>query len=167
MARLPGPRRLGRWLPSYWGWRIAWALAVTQTVGYGVLLYAFGVFTLPMETELGWSRAQTSGAFSLALLLSGIAAVPVGVANGASTLVRAGLVADAFGPAHYGSINGSMTTLVAVLQTVAPLGVGAMRVAAGGYDAALWALAGVALLAAGAVARAEAPAVARSAEPSP
>lgn len=60
------------------GWRIAWALAITQTVGYGVLTYAFGVFTLPMETELGWTRAQTSGAFSLALLVSGLAAFPVG-----------------------------------------------------------------------------------------
>ena len=60
------------------GWRIAWALAITQTVGYGVLTYAFGVFTLPMETELGWTRAQTSGAFSLALLVSGLAAFPIG-----------------------------------------------------------------------------------------
>lgn len=60
------------------GWRIAWALAITQTVGYGVLTYAFGVFTLPMESELGWTRAQTSGAFSLALLVSGLAAFPIG-----------------------------------------------------------------------------------------
>src|SRR5690606_40972981 len=59
-------------------WRIAWALAVTQTVGFGVLFYAFQVFTLPMEAELGLSRAQTSGAYSLALLLSGLGAVPVG-----------------------------------------------------------------------------------------
>ncbi len=60
------------------GWRIAWALAITQTVGYGVLTYSFGVFTLPMELETGWTRAQTSGAFSLALLVSGLAAFPVG-----------------------------------------------------------------------------------------
>lgn len=64
--------------PRYHGWRIAWALAVTQTVGYGVLFYAFSVFLVPMESELGWSRAQTSGAFSLALLISGLSAVPVG-----------------------------------------------------------------------------------------
>lgn len=60
------------------GWRIAWALAVTQTVGFGVLYYAYGVFTVPMELELGFTRAQTSGAYSLALLLSGLAAVPIG-----------------------------------------------------------------------------------------
>ncbi len=62
----------------YHGWRMAWALAVTQTIGFGVLYYAFGVFVKPMEAELGWSRAETSAAFSLALLVSGLAAFPVG-----------------------------------------------------------------------------------------
>ncbi|MFN2323105.1 MAG: MFS transporter [Trueperaceae bacterium] len=76
-----------------------------------------------------------------------------GLANGASTLARAGLVADAFGPAHYGTINGAMTSLMAVAQTAAPLAVGALHVRTGGYDAALWALAAVALLAALAVAK--------------
>ncbi len=76
-----------------------------------------------------------------------------GLANGASTLARAGLVADAFGPVHYGTINGAMTSLMAVAQTAAPLAVGALHVRTGGYDAALWALAAVALLAALAVAR--------------
>jgi cyanate permease len=83
---------------TYHGWRIAWALAITQTVGYGVLFYAFSVFTLPMEAELGWSRAQTSGAYSLALLLSGLAAVPIGRwvdAHGARLLMAAGSLAGA------------------------------------------------------------------------
>ena len=60
------------------GWRTAWALAVTQTVGYGVLYYTFSVMVVPMERELGWSRSELSGAFSSALLLSGLVAVPVG-----------------------------------------------------------------------------------------
>ena len=83
---------------SYYGWRIAWALAVTPTVGYGVLYYAFSVFALPMEAELGWSRAETSGAFSLALLVSGIAAIPVGRhvdRHGARLLMTLGSVAGA------------------------------------------------------------------------
>lgn len=62
----------------YYGWRIAWALGVTQTVGYGVLYYAFSAFIGPMEAELGWTRAQTTGAFSVALLLASLAALPVG-----------------------------------------------------------------------------------------
>ena len=60
------------------GWTITWALAITQTVGYGVLFYAFGVFVAPMEGELGWTRSQVSGAFSLALLCSGLVALPAG-----------------------------------------------------------------------------------------
>lgn len=82
----------------YWGWRIAWTLAVTQTVGYGILFYAFAVFTLPMELELGLTRAQTSGAFSLALLVSGLAAVPAGRwvdAHGARWLMAAASAAGA------------------------------------------------------------------------
>lgn len=63
---------------NYYGWRIAWALAVTQTIGYGVLYYAFGVFVKPMENELGWSRAETALAFSLALLVEGLIAIPIG-----------------------------------------------------------------------------------------
>lgn len=63
---------------TYYGWRIAWAFAITQTIGYGVLTYAFGVFVKPMETELGWSRAETSLAFSIGLLVSGLVAYPVG-----------------------------------------------------------------------------------------
>lgn len=62
----------------YYGWRIVYALAITQTVGFGILYYAFSVFVAPMETALGWSRGQVSGAFSLALLTSGLVALPIG-----------------------------------------------------------------------------------------
>lgn len=57
---------------------IAWSLSVTQVIAYGVLFYAYAVVTLPMERELGWTRAQTSGAFSLGLLIAGLAAWPIG-----------------------------------------------------------------------------------------
>jgi MFS family permease len=53
-------------------------LAVTETVSFGVLYYAFTVFITPMQAELGWSRAALTGAFSLAQLVSGLAAIPVG-----------------------------------------------------------------------------------------
>ena len=81
---------------SFYGWRIAWALGVTQTISYGVLYYAFSVFIAPMETELGWSRAETSTAFSLALLLSSVVAIPVGRyvdRHGARQLMTLGSVA--------------------------------------------------------------------------
>lgn len=71
-------------------------LSFAETVSWGIVYYAFSVFIRPMEIELGWSRAQVTGAFSLALLVGGIAAVPVGHwldAHGPRTLMTAGSVA--------------------------------------------------------------------------
>jgi MFS family permease len=59
-------------------WATVAALAVTETVSWGVLYYAFAVFLVPMQRDLGWSRAELSGAFSLALATSALAAFPVG-----------------------------------------------------------------------------------------
>ncbi len=71
-------KRLWKREPVYYGWYIAFTLAITETVSYGVMFYAFSVFITPMEAELGWSRAELSGAFSLSLLITGIVAFPVG-----------------------------------------------------------------------------------------
>ena len=49
-----GPR------PRYYGWTIIWTLAVTETVSWGILYYAFAVFLVPMQTELGWSTPPRS-----------------------------------------------------------------------------------------------------------
>jgi len=64
---------------SYYGWRIALTLAITETISWGILYYAFAVFIRPMELDTGWSRTELTGAFSLALLLRGAMAVPVGI----------------------------------------------------------------------------------------
>ena len=62
----------------YYGWVIAGTLAVTETISWGILYYAFSVFLIPMQRELGWSPAVLTGAFSVALLVSGAAAPFVG-----------------------------------------------------------------------------------------
>jgi MFS family permease len=62
----------------YYGWVLVVALGVTETVSYGILSYAFPVFLGPMEGELGWSRTALTGAFSVASLIAGLAAIPVG-----------------------------------------------------------------------------------------
>lgn len=62
----------------YYGWYIAAALAITETTSWGIVYYAFTVFITPMETDLGWSRSQLTGGFSLALLIAGAMAFPVG-----------------------------------------------------------------------------------------
>ena len=82
----------------YYGWVLVAVLAVTETVSYGVLQYAFPVFLAPMQAELGWSRTAMTGAFSLASLVSGFAAIPAGRwvdRHGARGLMAAGSAASA------------------------------------------------------------------------
>ncbi len=44
-------------------------------------LFAFGIFFKPMMTTFNWTRATTSGAFSLAWIVNGLAAIPLGGLN--------------------------------------------------------------------------------------
>jgi sugar phosphate permease len=62
----------------YYGWTIAVTLAITETISWGIIYYAFTVFITPMERDLGWSRSELTGGFSLALLVTGVLAFPVG-----------------------------------------------------------------------------------------
>ncbi|WP_407543418.1 hypothetical protein Q0M94_26965 (plasmid) [Deinococcus radiomollis] len=49
---------------------LIWTLALLSTAGYGALYYAQPLLGVATEHALGWSRAQTSLAFTLALLVS-------------------------------------------------------------------------------------------------
>ncbi len=62
----------------YYGWILVLVLSVTELTSWGIQYYAITVFLRPMEQDLGWSRSQMTGAFSLALLISGVAGVPMG-----------------------------------------------------------------------------------------
>jgi MFS family permease len=62
----------------YYGWPMLTAVSVGQVASWGILYYAFSVFLTPMQADLGWSTVDLTGAYSLALLCSGLAAVPVG-----------------------------------------------------------------------------------------
>lgn len=69
------------------------SLAITQTVGYGVLYYAFSVLLGPMSRELGISTTTAAGAFTTAVLVTGLMSVPVGRwldARGGHGLMTAG-----------------------------------------------------------------------------
>ena len=75
------------------GWVLVATLAVTETTSYGVLAYAFGVFLLPMQDDLGWSRTALTGAYAVAVIVSGVVAIPVGRwldRHGARALMTAG-----------------------------------------------------------------------------
>jgi MFS family permease len=80
----------------YYGWVLVVTLGVTETISWGVLNYAFAVYLAPMQAELGWSRGDMTGAFSLALLLAGMTAIPVGRwldRHGARLLMTIGSIA--------------------------------------------------------------------------
>jgi predicted MFS family arabinose efflux permease len=92
----PDPLALGSGdVRRFYGWRIVGVLAVTETVSWGILYYAFSVFLEPMRRDLGMSTAAVSGAFSLALVVMGLTALPVGRwldRHGARTLMAGGSV---------------------------------------------------------------------------
>ena len=62
------------------GWILVLTLASVQLVSWGSLFYSFSLFVVPMEQDLGWSRASINGALSIGLLVSGLTALPVGIA---------------------------------------------------------------------------------------
>jgi MFS family permease len=68
------PRRA---LP-YYGWYISVTLAVTETISWGIVYYSFSVFLTPMQANLGWTRSELTGGFSLSLLVAGAMAFPIG-----------------------------------------------------------------------------------------
>jgi predicted MFS family arabinose efflux permease len=56
---------------------VAW-LSLGQLITWGSVFYTFALLMEPVERELGLTRAQSSLAFSLALLAEGVLAYPVG-----------------------------------------------------------------------------------------
>ncbi|WP_020519092.1 MFS transporter [Catelliglobosispora koreensis] len=53
-------------------------LAITQTVGYGVVFYAFPVLLTPIARDLGLSTAAVTGALTAAIVAAAAASIPVG-----------------------------------------------------------------------------------------
>jgi MFS family permease len=81
--------------------RLVLWLSLAQLITWGSVFYTFALLLEPVERELGLTRAQSSLAFSLALLAEGLCAYPVGrwidrgheraVMTGGSLLVVAAL----------------------------------------------------------------------------
>jgi MFS family permease len=94
----------------YPGWVLVWALGVTTIISYGTTQYLYGVLVVPMQRDLGSSRALISGALSLALLAAGLLGLPIG-----RFVDRRG----ARGPMTIGSLLGGLG-LVAAAQVRTP-----------------------------------------------
>lgn len=110
------------------------ALVAMQVVGIAILA-GFG--------------ATTAGALIYILLF--------GAGSGTLTIMRAALIAEQYGSAHYGTINGAQNLALTGARTVAPVGAGVLVAALGGYGALLWGLVVLLLLGIGAVALTGAP----------
>lgn len=102
------------------------ALCATQITGWGVVYYAFPVLLARITADTGWSTGAATGAFSLALLVSAAAGIPLG------------RVLDRRGP-HLVMTAGSVLAVVALLAVAAAPHLSAF--------CAAWALAGVAMAA--------------------
>jgi MFS family permease len=60
------------------GWRLLAALGTTQVVSWGSVYYVFALLLEPLQRELAADRSTVAGAFSAALLASGLCATWVG-----------------------------------------------------------------------------------------
>ena len=58
--------------------RLVFCLSLAQLVTWGSVFYGFALLMEPVEQELGLTRAESSLAFSLALLAEGLLAYPIG-----------------------------------------------------------------------------------------
>jgi MFS family permease len=101
----------------------------------------FALQALAVTVLLGWQ--SHAGVLTAVLLL--------GAGRGVVTLMRAGLMAEFYGRAHYGAINGTLALFLTGARSVAPVGAGLAYAALGGYPPVLWGMACCSLLAAGAM----------------
>jgi len=105
--------------------------------------------------------AQAGGFVLLALAGRVPTLVPMvfllGAANGMATLARATVVAEIFGPRHYGSITGAIALGSNGARAAAPVGAALLQVALGGYETLFWSLAGLLVVAGVAVRLTEPP----------
>ncbi|MFH0846728.1 MAG: MFS transporter [Chloroflexota bacterium] len=76
----------------FYGWVVVWASAVIMTLMFGAF-YSFGIFFKSLLNEFGWTRAQTSLAFSLSFFCQGFLGMLMGKLN------------DRFGPRFVGMLS--------------------------------------------------------------
>lgn len=88
----------------YYGYLVVFACFIILVVIYGIH-YTFGLYLKPILAEFGWSRAITSGAYSLSWLLQGPSSLVMGKLN------------DKYGPRMVLSLCGVLLFLGIFLTT--------------------------------------------------
>ena len=69
------PPGLAQRLPFYYGWLIVGAQFMAVMATAGPTTWAFGVFAVPMEEELGWGRGTLFGAVTVRMII-GVGLMP-------------------------------------------------------------------------------------------
>lgn len=119
----------GRWAERRGpGWRSTFTLSVTQTVGFGVLSFAFSVLLVPMQEDLGVSRGGLTSAFGLTVAVRAVLAPVLGGwidRRGARSLMSVGSVL-AVGAVLAWSMATTLTQLVVVYIVLGIAGAGAL-----------------------------------------
>ena len=71
---------------------VVWPLALAETIVWAAMFYSFPALLLEWERDLGWSKTELSGAFTLALALSALLAPVMGrfIDHGKGHLVLTG-----------------------------------------------------------------------------
>ncbi|MFC1995837.1 MFS transporter [Chloroflexota bacterium] len=88
----------------YYVWIMLAALLIISSILFG-LQGSFGVFFKPLQEDFGWSRALTSGVYSLFLLLSSVMAI------------FGGWALDRYGPRIVFTVMGGFTGLSLLLSS--------------------------------------------------
>ena len=50
---------------------------IVMTLAWGIF-YSFGIFLIPLLEEFGWTRANTAGAFAIAIFIEGLGGIYAG-----------------------------------------------------------------------------------------
>ena len=58
--------------------RVVWPLAIAETIIWATLYYLFPALLLEWEQDLGWSKTELAGAFTMALVVTALLAPFVG-----------------------------------------------------------------------------------------
>ena len=111
----------------------------------GVMQLVGRIFFTPITSRTSLHRLATATFGTHALGLAVLLVIPgsigvwlfallFGASNGAITLARAALLAETFGSAQYGQLNGVISLLTAITAAFAPLIAGILHEISGGYN---------------------------------
>ena len=98
------PSNGGRQHTFSYGYTIVLASFIILTIVWGAQ-YSFGVFFKPIINEFGWTRAATSGAYSLSMVLIGVFGI------------LSGRLSDRFGPRLVATVSGLLMGLGYLLMS--------------------------------------------------